>query len=432
MKISDIFGYAGSSIKQQKVRSSLTILGVVIGIAAIVALNSLTAGFSASLTSSLEQGLSANTLTVVPGESSFFSSGSSVEVDLHVNSTDAIEELDHVMQAIPVIQRAVSIRVDDENNKTVMLYGIDFIKYWKIFDTFTTEDGLGSIPDDNESFVVGYSFHDPFKNGTEFLDVGDNLTIYWSLISGSDLIHYNYSAEISGILGEIGGFSLGGGPSDNNIYLPIDKAIEIFGTDEVSLIIVEIDDNSDAVIEEVSDNIKVRFQDGVTVTSAGALLDTLGSVFDTMSIFLTSIAAISLVVAGIGIMNIMTVSIMERTREIGILKALGLRDGEILSIFLVEALLIGLIGSFIGLVSGYGGAWLLGNFLGGMPSRGASGTPGGSASGLFGSDLSIMPIITVNLVVQAIGFGILVAVVFGLYPAWKASRKPPVEALRYE
>ena len=148
-----------------------------------------------------------------------------------------------------------------------------------------------------------------------------------------------------------------------------------------------------------------------------------------MEIFLGGIAGIALIVAGIGIMNIMIVSILERTREIGILKSLGLKNQSILSIFLFESILIGLIGSVLGIVVG----WIIANLFSVILSGGGfmTGMGGDGADGFMGG-ISMTPVLDLPLIFQALFFGIGVAVIFSLYPAWRASRLEPVKALRYE
>jgi putative ABC transport system permease protein len=145
-----------------------------------------------------------------------------------------------------------------------------------------------------------------------------------------------------------------------------------------------------------------------------------------MELFLTAIAAISLLVAGIGIMNIMVVSLMERTREIGILKALGMKSRTVLSIFLSEAVIIGVMGALFGLGSG----WLLANVVARVFGSGVGfmgpGTQGGAGQ------FALTPVITPMVFLGAFVFGIAISVIFALYPAWRASRLKPVDALRYE
>jgi putative ABC transport system permease protein len=146
----------------------------------------------------------------------------------------------------------------------------------------------------------------------------------------------------------------------------------------------------------------------------------------TVETLLGGIAAISLLVAGVGIMNIMIVSLMERTREIGILKALGAKGRTVLGVFLSEALLIGILGGIIGIISG----GLIANVFSGMMGGGFGVmSPGGNGGvgSMFGT---ITPVITPELMIMAMFYGVLVSVVFGLYPAWRASKLDPVDALR--
>jgi putative ABC transport system permease protein len=144
----------------------------------------------------------------------------------------------------------------------------------------------------------------------------------------------------------------------------------------------------------------------------------LSTIFSTIQLFLGGIAAISLLVAGIGIMNIMIVSLIERTREIGILKALGMKNRTVLSIFLGESAIIGLIGAAVGIISG----WILANLVARV-----------LASGVFGGGgFKVTPLLTPEVLVGALAFGVGISVIFALYPAWRASKLKPVEALRYE
>lgn len=152
-------------------------------------------------------------------------------------------------------------------------------------------------------------------------------------------------------------------------------------------------------------------------------------ILNLIQLFLTSIAAISLLVAGIGIMNITTVSVMERTREIGIMKAIGAKNITILTIFLSETALIGLMGGLIGVPTGYGLAYLLSYVLTGFMSRPQQDTAFQTPET---QSTAITPVFSWPWVVGAIVFGVLVCILFGLYPARKASKLDPVEALRYE
>jgi putative ABC transport system permease protein len=191
------------------------------------------------------------------------------------------------------------------------------------------------------------------------------------------------------------------------------------------MIIVKLKSSDQAVIDNASSTIKNAFSGEVSVISATAVLGIISSIFSVIELFLGGIAAISLVVAGIGIMNIMIVSLMERTREIGILKALGTKSRTVLLIFLSEAVIIGVIGGAIG--TGLG--WVLANVVA-IVFRGGGAFAGNQAA--VNGGMTITPILTPTVFLGAMAFGIGVSVIFALYPAWRASKLKPVDALRYE
>jgi putative ABC transport system permease protein len=194
------------------------------------------------------------------------------------------------------------------------------------------------------------------------------------------------------------------------------------------MIIVKLNSDDKAVIESVSQTIKDAFNNQASVTSATAVLDILSSIISTVQFFLAGIAAISLLVAGIGIMNIMIVSLMERTREIGILKALGMKSRTVLFVFLCESVIIGLMGAIIGIGSG----WILANIVAMLfTGRGAFMQLQGGQTAATGG-MAITPVLPLTVFLGALVFGVGVSVIFALYPAWRASKLKPVEALRYE
>src|SRR5271157_1950300 len=459
MKIADIFKYSGRSLKVQKGRAVLTVLGVVIGITAIVALNSLVGGFSNIITGQLSQGLSAQTLTVTGGGgglAAFGGGGGGTPATLYTTNLTGPNGLEaylkdngnHVDAVMGIIQISYSNTPNSLNpyyysniTNTTKKYdatitAVDFAMYGSsIFysSTFTTSTtgGVGNIPTDNKSIVIGNGLYEPYTNSTSahLINYGQNLTLYYNL----DGTSANCSVKVTGVLGQIGGISLAalaGGPSDRGIYMPITLAEQIFHVNQFSSIVVHVNSTDQAIIDNVTAAIKAFFapSGSVSVSSATSMLTTLNTILGTVSDLLTAIAAISLIVAGVNIVNIMTVSIIERTREIGILKAIGAKDTDILGIFLVEALLIGVIGSLVGIGLGYLGSFGLGSIL----FRAATGAGGGFGGGFGGGLSTFVPVLSSTLFLEALGFGVGTAVIFALYPAFKASRKPPVEALRYE
>ena len=439
MKARDVFSYSFSAIRLRKLRAALTILGVVIGIAAIVALLSITSGLQETITKQLQQGLATDTLLVTPGGGAFgggqdgggFGGGGFGGADsgfrLTVNDTETINGLSaDILTSIPVIQRSVYINSTD-HERFATIVGVEFALYGSVYPTtFVAESG--EIPDNpaNNTIIIGKRVNER-QNGTVLFSTGEDVQIIWTNSTARPPRNESYKGNVAAVLQEVGGFGFGG-PSDNNIYIPISTAQEFFNTTEVETIILKLANSDPATIDKVSKLITDEFAGEVSVISSTAVLNLLGSVFSIIELFLVGIAAISLLVAGIGIMNIMIVSLIERTREIGILKALGMKSRTVLAIFLGESVIIGAIGAIIGIALGWGLANIVstilssGTFTGGM----AGGT------GASGGMLRISPVLTPLVFLGAFGFGVGVSVIFALYPAWRASKLKPVEALRYE
>jgi putative ABC transport system permease protein len=434
MNIADVFSYSFSAIKLRKLRAALTTLGVVIGIAAIVALLSITQGLQTTITDQLERGLAADTLIVVPGSSALGGGageggggggfgggiGGVTAAPLYINYTNEINTLSpDIETSIAVIQKSGYLQNGLNNTRRVnTIVGVDFSQYASAYST-TFVAAIGSVPlepSDND-IVVGARVSDPRLNGTLFVQANDDINIIWTNNTIVPFVNETYTAHVSAVLDRIGGFGLGG-PSDTGVYVPLSQAKKFFGTDEADMILVKLKSSDSVTVNSTSKAITDYFGNQVSVISATAVQSLLTTVFSTISLFLGGIAAISLLVAGIGIMNIMIVSLIERTREIGILKALGMKSRTVLYIFLTESIIIGLIGAVIGIVSG----WVLANAVALFLGRG----------GIIGSALTITPILTVKVLLGALAFGVGVSVIFAMYPAWRASKLKPVEALRYE
>lgn len=435
MRISDVFGYSFSAIKLRKLRAALTTLGVVIGIAAIVALLSITTGLQTTITGQLERSLAADTLIVVPGSSALGGGGGQgggggpfgggglgggSSAPLFINYTTKIENLStHITGSLAIVQRAGYVTNGSGFTRVAQsIVGVDFAEYANIYpSTFVAASGtIPTAPSDSD-IVIGARVSSPRLNGAFFTQANDMVNVSWTNNTILPFANKTYTATVLAVLGVIGGFGVGG-PSDTGVYMPLSQAEQFFATDQADMIIVKLDTSEPGIVNETSTLITKEFSNEVSVISATAVQSLLTTIFSTIQLFLGGIAAISLLVAGIGIMNIMIVSLIERTREIGILKALGMKSRTVLYIFLTESVIIGLIGAIIGIVSG----WILANGVSLFLGRG----------GVFGGALDITPILSPEVLLGALAFGVGISVIFALYPAWRASKLKPVDALRYE
>jgi putative ABC transport system permease protein len=212
--------------------------------------------------------------------------------------------------------------------------------------------------------------------------------------------------KVIGVLEPRGGSF--GGDQDNQISMPVTTAQSLLGTSDISSILVKAADSNrvDAIKGQVERAFRPRFGDQFTVFTQEQTLGILSTLLGTLTAMLAGLASISLLVGGIGIMNIMLVSVSERTREIGIRKAVGARTYDILSQFVIEAVVLSVAGGMVGILVGAGGALALRPWL---PAQ-----------------------VTAWAVVLAFFFSAAVGVFFGVYPAYRASRLDPIEALRYE
>jgi putative ABC transport system permease protein len=435
MRILDQFSYAGNSVKTRKARAGLTTLGITIGITAIVALLALSNGFQVAIEDQFEKGFATNTLTVTKNTGGF-SRTSSSDFQLYVNDSEVIAGLSpHINLVVPHLQQpagGVNVTVGGHNYTLSTIVGVNFTAYSDLYSTtFATTNGSIPKEDTNDSVVIGYKIAQSPLN----YKVGDSLTLTWFEYDhfGIPIASHELPTYVAAILPEIGGFGLVG-PSDNGVYLQINPAIAFFQTNITSSITVRLDSDTTAVIDEVTNAIEAEYNDQVSVVSSTAIINTISNIFNFITAFIGAIAGISLVVAGIGIMNVQITSVLERTREIGILKAIGAKDRTILAVFLFETLLIGLLGAGLGIGFGWLLSIIFGKIIGGAIGSNTFGggqNPFGSAS-TTSSNISISPILTPDLIIWAILFGVIVAIVFGLYPASRASRLKPVDALRSE
>ena len=423
MDFAEIIAYAASAIKLRKLRAGLTILGIAIGITALVGLLAITQGFQISLKAQLQRGFATDTIVVTTQNLGF---GYELkDFELLIDDSEIIERIENVKQTIPMLQKNC---YGNFSNYTIPIsvVGVDFAKYESVYpESFKASAGSISSYENQSVAVIGKSVNDPWQNGTLLAEINRDFEILYTTRSDFEFVNETSPFKCIAILDEIGGATVGG-PSDYSVYIPLERAKSFFNTTETSTIVVQVEQSDEESITQTSKKIEDAFDSQILVVSSASIYKTISSVMDQVQVLMTGVIAISLLVAGVGIMNIMIISLMERTREIGIMKAIGMKDGTVLAIFLSESLIMGLVGTLSGIGFGYLLALGVNNLdlLGGMISSATEGTVMGG--------IPSTPILTTTNLLSALFFGIAVSILFGIYPAWRASRLEPVDALRYE
>ncbi len=399
----DFIKLALKSLTERRLRAALTIVGIAIGPLALVMMSSVVEGYSHYVVSQIEA-LGQNLIIVTPREN----------YRLGDDDLKTIGSISGVKEAHPLYMTNAQVRVGTEA-KRVAVYATN------IDTIFEAMGGLevieGSIPTSTEitKCVIGYDI--AFKNGVQVYHVGDviTLTIY-TVEEGGKVKMRRVSVMIAGILSKFGGaFFLS---PDDSIFLPTDAGKKILGMKEWSGILV-LAENS-AVVDSIVNQIRERYRDTVDVVSFQGIARIINSITGAMEFitFSTSLSAFAVAVAGVA--ATMITSVIERTREIGVMKAIGFTDMQVLLLILAESIMMSLIGGAVGISLGIIGAHILASR--GFVIRGATTTIVIRAS----------PTITPGLIVRTLGITILVGILGGLFPAHRASKIPPAVALRYE
>jgi putative ABC transport system permease protein len=417
MQLVDMFKLAYKALIDRKVRSVLTILGITVGSAIILSLIASSSGLNAGIAANISK-TGANILTI-RNAGGFFASGSSNTYQLSQQDITYLESIPNVVSAYPYYSYGANINNGGESiQATVVAINLDALPI--LYQGLTVAEGSIPLLGDTTSAAVGWGIANP-TSGTP---IALHQTVSMSItgIKGSKGA-VPFAVLASGILAQYGTALFAN--IDDTVYISF-LAGQLLSKSPYFTGIYVIVDNTDDVAT-VQNTIETYYSNNVRVISPGQILSSIQGITGQLTVFLGSIGAVSLFVATVGIVNTMYVSVMERTREIGILKAIGYRPKQIMGMFLSEAALTGVIGAFCGLGLGYALSFLMGGMLGGLGGGriGFGGGPGGGGT-------TIVPVFSAELIIFSLTFPVILATVAGLYPAWRASRMNAVVALKYE
>lgn len=394
-----------TNLRHRGLRSWLTMIGIFIGIATVVSLIALGAGLKAAIAAQFNT-LGTDRLIISAKGGGFGPPGQDVAVELTNDDLEVVRRSNYVELATGRLVESAQVEFNDKlRGQFVGSLPQDPEGRRLVLEVINGDPIEGRWPKASDGYrvMVGYDFTNPDRYGKP-VRVGDNL-----IINGKKV-------EVVGVLERKGSPQF-----DSAIFMNEDSMRELFDVPQTqSAIVAQVADIKDIELAKESITKDLRSARGVkerkedfTVETSGDVLASFDTIINGVTAVLVGIAAISLIVGGIGIMNTMYTAVLERTREIGIMKAVGARNSDVLSIFLFESGLLGLSGAAIGVAIGF--------LLSKAVEVGAAAALG---PGLIQADVSI------SLVLGALTFGFVVGALAGTLPAYEAARMNPVEALR--
>ncbi len=405
MDIISLFRVAASSLLRNKSRSALTILGIVIGVAAVITLVAIGDGLKKYVSGQFE-GLGTNIIMVLPvnmvdEEGRPMTLHGAPPVGGKTFTEKDVREIKRssqgIVNAIPQVQKIMKVKSNFKQKRSDVVGSA--VEYQNVRSITMSEGRFyneSEVSRGKKVAVLG-----PTAANSLFPDGN---------IIGKSVYISSVGFEVIGVTDPRGGGSgLGGGDLDDQIYVPITSLQKLIDSAGIDFIVVKVatSDQIDEVIVSIKGYLlKTRNGDTFSVVDQRQLLGTVQSVIATLTIGLSGIAAISLLVGGIGVMNMMLVTVTERTREIGLRKAVGATPRVILGQFLAESVILSLTGGLVGILIGAGGSLIINRFF---PAR-----------------------VSAAAVLLAFGVSAGVGIIFGILPARRAAKMSPVEALRYE
>lgn len=400
--LDDLIRSSLRSVLKNKSRTILTSLGVIIGVTSVILLTSIGNGLKIFVNQQFES-LGSNTIFISPGKVFSDQGGFSRDAGSVISTSFTQKNVNDLKKSLRsdlvLPMTTVSTEVKSNNaKKTTSIIGATYLYGPNNNSSPSTGNGRWFTREEEDKSspvtVLGAAIaKELFPSGTAL---------------GKKIIIKSKNYKVIGV-NDKKGSSFGGPSFDDYIYIPLPLAFEISGNENIQEIIVKVSDKGkiDSTKLEIKNILLKKYdEDAFSVFDSAQLLNSINTIISTLTVALTGIAAISLVVGGIGIMNIMLVTVSERTREIGLRKAIGAYPRAILLQFLFEAVILSGIGGFVGILLGSLGTLAINNFF---PAK-----------------------VTLGSVILAFGVSFMVGIIFGVAPARKASQLSPIEALRYE
>jgi putative ABC transport system permease protein len=420
MNINEIFLLSFDALKERKVRSILTILMVIVGSSLMVALNGLGAGFGKFIDESFSM-LAPNILFVTSAQQDQSHAGPfgdrgpppAPKITLNTAVETRIRSLPFVSDVVPSYQGQVQLESSGKSLSTTV-FSIDPSKLYIIAPTLEFEEGSAVRPNDPSAIYIADQIAYPPGENTPFAIIDQTVRATYSFVDeNGNQQEESRSFVVRGIMKPTGNPTI-----DNAVVFNRDTGNALMhksGKYDSLLVVAE----SDEFVKSVEEEIRKLYGNDIGITTPEAILSTITQFTSGFTTFILGIALVALLVGAVGIITTLYTSVMERTKEIGTMKAIGAQNSTVLSLFMAEALIIGILGATSGLLAGMGGGYVL---IAGLSSGGG---PGGGLG-------NISPVFLPTDLATVWGISVGLSLIAGIYPAWKASRLSPIAALRRE
>jgi len=409
MNIIDIFSFSFEALKERRVRAILTTLMVIMGASLIVALNGTGNGFTNFINSQFSS-LGANVLIISPRG----------DIDMNSALADDISRISGVDDVLLFIQQTASITSRGET-QTSIIVGVDQSKLPLLFPTISFQSGTFVSETDNVGIILGNELARSSSKEETFATLGQTVKVVYQKYVNQQPVTFQRSFIVRGILNYVGSGIV---PVDQMAFISTSAAKNFFDRENFDgLYVITKDPNLN---KAVMDRIRDLYGNNLIIISPQVISDVIHQVTSGVYLFIRIVAMVSLLVASVGIITTLQTSVMERIKEIGLLKALGFTNKLVLAIFLCEATIIGIIGGSVGTIFGmtlsYAMSWILGSTLHiGVQSE----------TGRFFT-IWIVPVFDSWNIISTWILCVALSMISGFYPSWRASRLDPVEALRHE